>query len=288
MSEAHHLAASPSSPLRSNAFSRDGLIRVAVGLALALLVCGVIFAGTIYLALVVAAVAPAAAREWHRMVGEGHYGAGLVVTTLAIWLALAALVYRPQGFVPEIVLLGGVLLQLASGLVWRRNLLWRAGGVLYLGLPALAIVSLREVPANGAWLTMALFIVVWATDTGALVAGKLIGGPKIAPILSPNKTWAGTIGGVVTASAMLAIYIGVLGGGVAGAVLFGAVLAVVAHLGDLFESLVKRRFHAKDSGGLIPGHGGVLDRVDSTLSAALALEIAVFVFHIDPLFGARP
>jgi phosphatidate cytidylyltransferase len=288
MSEARHFAASPSSPLRNYAFSRDGLIRVAVGVALALSVCGVIYAGTIYLALLVAVVALAAAREWHRMVGAGRYGDGLVVTTAAIWLALAALVARPQGFVPEFVLLGGVLLQLALGLVWRRRLLWQAGGVLYLGLPALAIIALREVPANGAWLTLGLFIVVWATDTGALMAGKLIGGPKIAPVLSPNKTWAGTIGGVVLASAMLALYIGLIGGGVAAAALFGAALAVAAHLGDLFESLVKRRFHTKDSGGLIPGHGGVLDRVDSTLSAALALELAVFVFHVDPLFGARP
>jgi phosphatidate cytidylyltransferase len=129
---------------------------------------------------------------------------------------------------------------------------------------------------------------VWATDTGALVVGNLVGGPKLAPVLSPNKTWSGTIGGIVAAAIAEAIFIAIIGGHAGAAALFGAGLAVFAHFGDLFESWVKRRFHTKDSGALIPGHGGVLDRIDSTLFAAVALEIAVFVFHLDPLFGASP
>jgi phosphatidate cytidylyltransferase len=120
------------------------------------------------------------------------------------------------------------------------------------------------------------------------VIGNLVGGPKLAPVLSPNKTWSGTVGGVAAAAIASAVFIAVIGGDPARAALFGAALSVVAHLGDLFESWVKRRFHLKNSGALIPGHGGVLDRIDSTLAAALALQIAVFVFGLDPLFGARP
>jgi phosphatidate cytidylyltransferase len=157
-----------------------------------------------------------------------------------------------------------------------------------LGIPSLAILTLRETPPHGAWLVGALFAVVWATDTGALVVGNLVGGPKLAPVLSPNKTWSGTIGGIIAAAIAESIFIAIIGGPADAAALFGAGLAVFAHLGDLFESWVKRRFHTKDSGGLIPGHGGVLDRIDSTLCAAVALTIAVFVFHLDPLFGASP
>jgi phosphatidate cytidylyltransferase len=169
----------------------------------------------------------------------------------------------------------------------RSNPLWQAGAVLYLGIPALAIVTLRSAD-NGAWMIAGLFIVVWATDTGALVVGNLVGGPRLAPLLSPNKTWSGTLGGMAAAAMAEAVFIAVIGGHVVAAALFGAGLAAIAHLGDLFESWVKRHFHIKDSGGLIPGHGGVLDRIDSTLFAVVALEIAVFVFHLDPLFGASP
>jgi phosphatidate cytidylyltransferase len=133
-----------------------------------------------------------------------------------------------------------------------------------------------------------LFIVVWATDTGALVVGNLVGGPRLAPHLSPNKTWSGTIGGMAAAAAAEAVFIAVIGGHAVAAAMFAAGLAAVAHLGDLFESWVKRSFHIKDSGSLIPGHGGVLDRIDSTLFAVVALAIVVFALHFDPLFGARP
>ena len=181
-----------------------------------------------------------------------------------------------------------MFLVLALSATRRSRPLWQAAGVLYIGLPSLAVVLLREIPVRGGWLIGLLFVVVWATDTAAFVIGKLVGGPKLAPILSPNKTWSGIIGGVAMAAAASAVFITLIGGDPARAALFGAALSVVAHLGDLFESWVKRRFHLKNSGALIPGHGGVLDRIDSTLAAALAMQIAVFLFGLDPLFGARP
>jgi phosphatidate cytidylyltransferase len=138
------------------------------------------------------------------------------------------------------------------------------------------------------WIILGVFLVVWAADTGALVAGKVLKGPKLAPVLSPNKTWSGTLGGVAAAAAVEAIFIAVLGGSAWRAALYGAGLAVVAHAGDLFESFVKRRFHRKDSGTMIPGHGGVLDRIDSMLAAALGVALLVLVLGADPLFGASP
>jgi len=273
---------------RTLRFSRDWITRPVFGVVLAAIVIGAIFAGHGYLAVAIAAVALAAAREWHRMVGEGRYGVELVATTATIWLALLAFVLWPRDLTAELILACGTFVHFAIGLSRRSHPLWQAGGVVYLGVPALCVLTLRTIPPHGAWMVMGLFIVVWATDTGALFIGTLVGGPKLAPSLSPNKTWAGTVGGVVAAAVLEAAFIAAIGGSWTMGALFGGLLGVVAHLGDLFESLVKRRFRAKDSGGLIPGHGGVLDRVDSTLAAATALAIAVFAFHLDPLFGARP
>jgi phosphatidate cytidylyltransferase len=138
---------------------------------------------------------------------------------------------------------------------------------------------------HGGWIVLGVFIAVWAADIGALFVGRLIGGPKLAPALSPNKTWAGFWGGVIFAGLAETLYVAVLGGPIANALIFGAFLALVGHAGDLFESWVKRRFRAKNSGTMIPGHGGMLDRVDSLLFAAPVAAGLVFLVHFDPVVG---
>jgi phosphatidate cytidylyltransferase len=150
------------------------------------------------------------------------------------------------------------------GLLSRR--LSMGWGVLYIGIPAFALVVL-----NWAWaeLVLWLFLVTWATDIFAYFAGRAIGGPKLAPRVSPNKTWAGLAGGVVGAAATAWI---------AGSLMqlesvflyIGAPMGLLAQLGDLYESSVKRRKGVKDSGRILPGHGGVLDRLDGLLPVALA------------------
>ena len=156
------------------------------------------------------------------------------------------------------------LLALLLGLVSRR--LTMIGGTLYVGLPAFALIGLDWV-----WypLVFWMFIVTWATDILAYFAGRSIGGPKLAPRISPNKTWAGLVGGVIGA--------GILGFAAAKWLQLdapftwlGAPMGLVAQLGDLFESWVKRRAGVKDSGSILPGHGGVLDRLDGLLAVALA------------------
>ncbi|MCH7931170.1 MAG: CDP-archaeol synthase, partial [Proteobacteria bacterium] len=119
-----------------------------------------------------------------------------------------------------------------------------------------------------------LFAVVWATDVGAYFAGRGVGGPKLLPRISPGKTWAGLVGGVVCAALVGAAAAALLDlPSHAPLILVSALLAVVAQAGDLFESMVKRRFKAKDSGTLIPGHGGVLDRLDGLLAAAPVVAV---------------
>jgi phosphatidate cytidylyltransferase len=166
---------------------------------------------------------------------------------------------------------GAAAIALVAGLASRRPALgW---GALYIGIPAFALVVL-----SWAWplLVFWLFVVVWATDIFAYFAGRSIGGPKLAPRISPNKTWAGLIGGVIGAAITGWIAADLLGLDPLFRYL-GGPMALLAQLGDLYESSVKRRRGVKDSGRILPGHGGVLDRLDGLLPAALATFVALIL-----------
>lgn len=283
MTSVHHQHAPGYRAIRWN---MDWVTRPLFGLALAAVAIGVLFSAPPFFAALVVAISIAAAWEWHRMVSKGRlYHTEAAVNAVSVALAVTSLLVTRQIWIPLIVLAAG------AGMAWKlaqqRHLhpVWQAIGILYLGLPALALVGLRAFEPRGAMIIVGMFLIVWATDSGALIFGNLIGGPRMAPVLSPSKTWAGTIGGSVTAALIFAAFIWFLGGSAWQAGLFGFLFSVTAHAGDLFESFVKRRFGIKDSGAMIPGHGGVLDRMDSTLAAALAMALLVFVVGLNPLFG---
>ncbi len=165
----------------------------------------------------------------------------------------------------------------ASGTAHRRWL-WLAAGAVYIAVPCIAIIWLRSDAAVGRQAIFWLFAVVWATDIGAYFAGRGIGGPKLAPRISPGKTWAGLLGGMVCAALVGAATALLLDlSRAAPLIVISALLALVAQAGDLLESMVKRRFGVKDSGHLIPGHGGVLDRLDGLLTAAPAVAALTLV-----------
>jgi phosphatidate cytidylyltransferase len=271
---------------RAIRWNMDWVTRPLFGLALAAVAIGVLFSAPPFFAALIVAISIAAAWEWHRMVSKGRlYHTEAAVNAVAVALAVTSLLVTRQAWIALIVLAAG------AGVAWKlaqqRHVhpVWQAIGVLYLGLPALALVALRAFEPRGAMIIVGMFLIVWATDSGALIFGNLIGGPRMAPVLSPSKTWAGTIGGSVTAALIFATFIWFLGGSAWQAGLFGFLFSITAHAGDLFESFVKRRFGIKDSGALIPGHGGVLDRMDSTLAAALAMALLVFLAGLNPLFG---
>ena len=162
-----------------------------------------------------------------------------------------------------------------------KRALWYAGGFVYVGT-AVAVLLLMRDGYHGAELVIALVATVIAIDVGAYFAGRTIGGPKIAPAISPSKTWAGLAGGVV--AAIFAIALAERQTGAVGTpsliVVFGFVAALVAQAGDFFESWMKRRASVKDSGKLIPGHGGLLDRVDGLLAICMVIGI-VFAGEIS-------
>ena len=159
-------------------------------------------------------------------------------------------------------------------------------GLLYIGVACYALIAFRRYGLSAALLPVVATI---ATDVGAYFAGRAIGGPKIAPSISPSKTWSGLFGGMVTAGATVAVLMAVgfdsgqwSSSGIILGVLLGGALAIVAQVGDFGESFMKRRAGVKDSGTLIPGHGGVLDRIDGLL----AVLIAFFAFSLfAALFG---
>lgn len=268
-------------------FNLDWITRPVFGLLLGGAAIASTIGGGVWFALFISLMIIAASREYHRMIARFSYLAPFTITALTTIMMLYAPFVAGNRDLPWIILLGGTALNLVLALAASERPLWQAGGVLYLCIPAFSATLVRGAP-EGIWMIVGVFIAIWATDTGALIAGNLIGGPKLAPVVSPNKTWAGTLGGVAAAVVAEAIFIAVIHGNVALGALYGAGVAVIAHAGDLFESWMKRRFQRKDSGSLIPGHGGVLDRIDSSLSAAAAQAALVFLFHVDPLFGPHP
>jgi len=271
---------------RAIRWNMDWITRPLFGFALAgIAILALSYAPEYFAALTVAITVPAA-YEWHRMVGQGRdCRVETAVTVIIIGLSVLVLMLTQLVWPALLLLAAGTAVMAVLALRKGQNPLWRALGVAYLGGPVLALVCLRLFPSRGALVIIGLLLIVWATDTGALIFGNLIGGPRLAPKLSPSKTWAGTIGGSLTAAIIFGLYILLLGGSLGMAALFGFVFSAVAHAGDLFESFVKRHFGLKNSGTLIPGHGGVLDRIDSTLAASLALAILMFFFHFNPLIG---
>jgi phosphatidate cytidylyltransferase len=195
----------------------------------------------------------------------------LLVRSLAamamIALALVAAVLGGYFFAVLVAAAATMMYFEWSRLVRGWGIGWHAAGFIYALVPALAVLWIREVPNLGLSMIVWVFIIVWATDIGAFFAGRAIGGPKLAPSISPNKTIAGLVGGM--ASAGLAGWAWVDFADIPQLfVWLGPPLALAAQAGDLFESWLKRRANAKDSGTWLPGHGGLLDRVDGLVVVA--------------------
>ena len=165
------------------------------------------------------------------------------------------------------------------------NAIYMFLGILYIVLPCLILIWLRNSSAYGVYFVLWFLVVIWSTDVGAYFFGKSIGGLKLAPKISPNKTWAGFFGGVcsaIIATLMFDFFSLPLFGG--RAFLLACVgISIVGQVGDLFESWCKRRLGVKDSGKIIPGHGGILDRVDSILLSAPVAGLFVFTFQIHEI-----
>lgn len=252
--------------LKSGSHYGDLLPRVVVGVALIALALGAVYLGGIAFALLAAVVVLLLYGEWCAMHQIGRF------LRLGGMFALAgAIMFTHLGYPAYALVLVGVTA--LSLFFLSRTAAW---GVLYAALPGIALVWLRAEPL-GAQLVIWTLAIVWATDIAAYFSGRTIGGPKIAPSISPSKTWAGLGGGMIAAALtawLLARQFG-LDLNPAFAAALGAILAVAAQVGDFFESHLKRRAGVKDSGHILPGHGGVMDRLDGVIPVSILVAAAI-------------
>jgi phosphatidate cytidylyltransferase len=258
---------------RGESASRNLLMRIVVAAVLIPFAVGIAYAGGWLWTALVTVAAIGLFLEWLAVVGL----AGVMRVSVPGVVALAV-----AGLCLAIGRIDAALIVLAIGLVAavsiapdRRN--WVAAGFLYAAAAEIASVLVRLDPVRGFAALMFVLLIVWVTDSGGYFAGRGIGGPKLWPKVSPKKTWAGAAGGFA-ASLAVAIGFAVFGLGNTGPLLMlGAVLSVVSQLGDLFESAVKRRFGVKDSSHIIPGHGGLMDRLDGFVAAVVVAALFGFL-----------
>lgn len=241
--------------------------------------------GTAY-ALLILVAATLFLWEWRTITGCREALAGTLISLISlVVLALLGSLGRPGAGLA--VLLLGALLTLALGRFGRVGR-WGAEGLLYSGFALFGLLAARN-GSNGLIFTFFLLFVVWATDIFAYFTGRALGGPKLWQSVSPKKTWSGALGGLLCAVLFGTGLVMLLGGTAllawAG---LAVVLSVVSQAGDLLESAIKRRFDVKDSSRLIPGHGGIMDRIDGLVAAAIFavfLGLAAGGSLADPIAG---
>lgn len=263
--------------------SRNLKLRIFSGAVLAAVAFLLAYAGPLPFAVLILVCALVISWEWGRLVRGATFDLGFFVHAIAV---TAAIVLAGAGYaalaIAALVIAAITLIPLYVGRGARLSAL----GVFYVGLPAVALLWLRSDEPFGFTAVLFIFAVVWSSDTAAYAAGRSIGGPKLWPRVSPNKTWAGLIGALCAAAAAAAVFT-VLEpeAGPVRLILIGVGLALVAQAGDLAESALKRLFNLKDASDLIPGHGGFMDRMDSIVAAAVAA--ALLALAIDPHAPAR-
>jgi phosphatidate cytidylyltransferase len=246
--------------------------RMASALVLAALALGAVVASPWTFAALVITAGVTVAWEWGRLVRGGGFDTIAAIQAAAVAaIAISATLGR---FDLALLAVGAALIGTSILGVLSHTLGWSLAGLVYSVLPAWAMVWLRSDQTLGAVALLFLFAVAWTADTAAYAGGRLIGGPKLAPAISPRKTWSGLILGTVT-PALIGCAFAVLLKDTSSLRLALAAIAIAAacQIGDLGESAVKRKFGAKDMSQLIPGHGGLLDRIDGLLIAAIAAAL---------------
>ena len=252
--------------------------RVASALVLAPLPVAAIWFGWPWLPLLTAAAAAVMAWEWGRLCRGGDFGRTGVVLVAVVLVAVAAASLASTGLALGTAVVGAGLVLWAARKTKDADPRWTAFGAIWVALPCVCLLWLARDGLVGRATLLWLLAVVWATDIGAYAVGRTFGGPRLASRWSPSKTWTGLAGGIVCAALTgwaTAAWLGISPGLPLAVVSAG--LAIVEQFGDLAESVAKRRFGVKDSSGLIPGHGGLLDRLDGLLAVIPVVALLTLI-----------
>lgn len=259
--------------------------RVASGLVLGALAIGATLISLWTFLLLIVAATCVITWEWGRLTRGQGFDAIAILQMVGVAAVLVLVAFGRPGLALAALAIAALAIAIASS--GTRALSWSLAGLFYAALPAVALVWLRGDASLGAFAVLYLLAVTATADTAAYAAGRLIGGPKLAPRVSPNKTWSGFAAGLLTPALIglgAAAYLG--GTSPAWLAAVSVALALACQLGDLIESAVKRSFGTKDMSALIPGHGGLLDRIDSLLLASvLAGLIAALRDPTQPASG---
>ncbi len=252
------------------------------------LALGAAAAGGPWLSAATAAAVVAMAWEWASM---SEPRGPMVPFWFVLAGALGAVMLTSVGQAP-LGLAWAVAVGAASGLrrfraAGPRGAVERFAGVLYIAAPCVAFLWIRAYPGIGLVAAISLFAIIWAADGAAYFVGRLVGGPKLVPSISEKKTVAGLAGGLLAGALAGAAYGGLIGADQTAWLGIGFAIAGIGMAGDLLESMIKRRYGVKDASQLIPGHGGVLDRIDGLMAASLAVSAALLFFPraVERLFG---
>lgn len=251
------------------------LLRVLSALVMLPVTVFIILHGGIAYGIFVALLLVLILYEWNGICEGRAFNAVFVLQSVFGLLLIYSLYFVV--YFPPYVYISPLVVLIIAGLYFRMRLHFALLGMLYALLPALSLILLRQ--NSDGWIVLWMMIIVWSMDTGAYFAGKNIGGPKMAPSISPNKTWAGLLGGTITAvvAGLVSAFYFELGGNLAVVALVAGLLAIWSQIGDLAESALKRHFNVKDSGAIIPGHGGIMDRVDGVIFAAPAVVLFLYL-----------
>ncbi|MET0431500.1 MAG: phosphatidate cytidylyltransferase [Hyphomicrobium sp.] len=259
-------------------------LRVVSGVVIGVVALAMLYWSPGAFALLTFLVAAAMSWEWGAIVRGTMPDSGLIVHILTVLAAAILTAGDMAGLAIVAAIVGAAVVAVLTMATDRTRL--SGAGVLYTALPVVALGWLRSDETLGFLATLFVVLAVVITDIGAFAAGRTIGGPKLWPQISPNKTWSGLIGGISAAAIAGILFSWLSGtGGAAWLAGLGLIVGLVAQGGDLAESALKRHFGRKDSGDLIPGHGGFMDRMDGLVSASVAA--ALIGFSIDAFAPAR-